>query len=81
MGKCSVVNVITASNKAHRTAYLKADGYSGRPEVATGLPFIGTRFTLHLLSPPVQFARWAHMHHFLSVCLSVCRLSGLDQKS
>ena len=20
-----------------------------------------------LLSPPVQFARWAHMHHFLSV--------------
>ncbi len=28
------------------------------------------------LSPPVQIARWAHMHHFLSV-----RLSGLDQKS
>ncbi len=26
------------------------------------------------LSPPVHFARWAHMRHFLSVCLSV-RLS------
>ena len=25
------------------------------------------------LSPPVHVARWAHMHHFLSVvCLSVC---------
>ena len=32
------------------------------------------------LSPPVQFAQWAHMYHFLSVCPSVC-LSGLDQKS
>ena len=28
------------------------------------------------LSPPVPFARWAHMRHFLSV-----RLYGLDQKS
>ncbi len=28
------------------------------------------------LSPPVHFARWAHMHHFAFV-----RLSGLDQKS
>ncbi len=28
------------------------------------------------LSPPVQIARWAHMHHFLSV---VCSLSGLDR--
>ncbi len=25
------------------------------------------------LSPPVQFAQWAHMHHFLSVCQSVCQ--------
>ncbi len=33
-----------------------------------------------LLSPPVQFARWAHMHRFLSVCPSV-RPSGPDQKS
>ncbi len=24
------------------------------------------------LSPPVQVAQWAHMHRFLSVCLSVC---------
>ncbi len=24
-----------------------------------------------LLSPPVHFARWAHMRRFLSVCLSV----------
>ncbi len=24
------------------------------------------------LSPPVHFAQWAHMHHLLSVCLSVC---------
>ena len=32
------------------------------------------------LSPPVQFAQWAHMHRFLSVRLSVCP-SGLDQKS
>ncbi len=29
-----------------------------------------------LLSPPVHFARWAHMRHFLSVCPY-----GLDQKS
>ena len=29
-----------------------------------------------LLSPPVHFARWAHMRHFLSVCLA-----GLDQNS
>ncbi len=28
-----------------------------------------------LLIPPVQFARWAHMHHFLSL------VSELDQKS
>ncbi len=26
---------------------------------------------LVLLSPPVHIARWAHMRHFLSVCLSV----------
>ena len=24
------------------------------------------------LSPPVHIARWAHMRHFASVCLSVC---------
>ncbi len=24
-------------------------------------------------SPPVHIARWAHMHRFLSVCLSVCQ--------
>ena len=30
-----------------------------------------------LLGPPVPLARWAHMHRFLSVC----RPSGLDQKS
>ncbi len=29
---------------------------------------------IHFLSPPVHIARWAHMHRFLSVCLSV-RLS------
>ncbi len=23
---------------------------------------------ISFLSPPVQFARWAHMHHYLSVC-------------
>ncbi len=32
------------------------------------------------LSPPVQVARWAHMHRFLSVrlsvCVSVCRRMG-----
>ncbi len=27
---------------------------------------------LHLFSPPVQFAGWAPMRRFLSVCLSVC---------
>ncbi len=28
---------------------------------------------LQFLSPPVQVARWDHMHYFLSVCLySVC---------
>ncbi len=31
----------------------------------------------HLLSPPVQFAQWAHMRRFLSVCTLE---SGLDQK-
>ncbi len=30
-----------------------------------------TALELHLLSPPMHIARWAHMHHFLSVCLSV----------
>ena len=29
---------------------------------------------LQILSPPVQVAHWAHMHRFLSVCLSVCSL-------
>ncbi len=28
-------------------------------------------FTMFFLSPPVQVARWAHMHRFPSVCLSV----------
>ncbi len=27
---------------------------------------------LIFLSPPVHFAQWAHMHHFLSVRPSVC---------
>ena len=32
--------------------------------------------TVTFLSPPVHFARYAHMRRFLSVC----RLPGLDQK-
>ncbi len=46
--------------------------------------FVLIRWCTQFLSPPVQFARWAHMRHFLSVVfyLSTCRLlSGLDQKS
>ena len=35
----------------------------------------GNTLHLHFLSPPVQLARWAVMHHFLSVCTP----SGLDQ--
>ncbi len=27
------------------------------------------------LSPPVQLARWAHMHRFLSVCLDLTKKS------
>ena len=39
------------------------------------------RGTEHLIMQLImQLARWAHMHHFPSVCLSVC-LSGVDQKS
>ncbi len=34
---------------------------------------------MQFLSPPVQVARWAHMHYFLSCRLSVCSLSGLDR--
>ncbi len=38
----------------------------------TALPHIWFAF----LSPPVPVAWWAHMHRFLSVCLSVCVYSG-----
>ncbi len=34
-------------------------------------------FLFSFLSPPVQIALWAHMRHFLSVCLSVCCLSSV----
>ncbi len=30
-------------------------------------PWVTPEYQDHFLSPPVQFARWAHMHHFLSV--------------
>ena len=51
-------------------------------QLSQPIPDYGTFSTLHeaqsispfvkFLSPPVQFARWAHMRRFLSVCLSVC---------
>ena len=40
----------------------------GRGLDLSGRDLIHARF----LSPPVQPARLAHMHRFLSVCLSVC---------
>ncbi len=43
-----------------------------QPQPSFGM-YIHTLF----LSPPVQVARWAHMHRFPSV---LCTLSVLDQK-
>ncbi len=48
------------------------DILSCRPEIIFGrtveisLPYMSV-----ILSPPVHIAQWAHMHHFLSICLSV----------
>ncbi len=47
---------------------------------ATGCKVQKAYTSLGFLSPLVQLAWWAHIHHFLSVCLSV-RLSGLENNS
>ena len=61
--------------EVRRACYIKLG--DATVNLFTFLPEDVQRF-VPFLSPPVQLARWAHIHRFLSV---VCRLSGLDQKS
>ncbi len=66
----------------HCPGPLKYTSYAWSPKMTPLLCFIPYLcWSLdHFLSPPVHFAWWAHMRHFLSICLSVCP-SVLDQKS